>query len=111
MKDVIRDVLAEFPQVWTYWPVPTGYGRRTIDCLGCYRGRFFGIEAKAPSKKPTLNQTEELQDIDAAMGKTFVIDRTDSSVIGDLRAWLTELTETVPYDPHISRDRVRRRTL
>ena len=48
VKDAIRDVLAEYgEEMWTYWPVPSGYGRKTIDVLGCYRGSFFGIEAKA----------------------------------------------------------------
>ena len=27
-----------------------------MDFLGCYRGRFFAIETKAPGKKPTLRQ-------------------------------------------------------
>lgn len=28
------------------WPVQTGYGGATLDCLACINGRFVGIETK-----------------------------------------------------------------
>jgi hypothetical protein len=111
VKAAVRKLLDQYEGLWTHWPVPSGYGRRTIDCFGCYRGRFFGIETKAPGKKPTINQTDELQAIDAAMGQTFVIDRVDSPALEDLRQWLNFVGRMVPNDPLITPDSVARRTI
>lgn len=33
---------------YQYWPVPTGYGATTVDCLVCHKGRFAAIECKRP---------------------------------------------------------------
>lgn len=111
VKDAIRKLLAKYDGMYFYMPVPSGYGRTTIDFLGCYRGRFFAIEAKAPGKKPTLKQSDALQAIAAAMGKTFVVDNVSSPVLEDLRAWLDQLTETVPNAPDIPPDPVSRRPI
>ena len=97
--------------MYLFMPVPSGYGRTTLDFLGCYRRRFFAIETKAPGKKPTLRQAAELKLIDRAMGKTFVIDDVSSPVLDELRAWLDNLTENVADDPNITPDPVRRRTI
>jgi len=47
---VKRDIKAHLTGVencWFFMPVPMGYGPRGIpDFVGCYRGRFFAIEAK-----------------------------------------------------------------
>jgi hypothetical protein len=94
--------------MYTYWPVPSGFGRTTIDVIGCYRGRFFAIEVKADGKKPTLRQTQELTRMAMAMGETFVISGTSDPAIDDLINWLDELTETIGNDPHIPPDKVRR---
>ena len=37
--------------------VPNGYGEPTLDFHGCYRGRFFAIETKAPGKAMTARQS------------------------------------------------------
>ena len=42
--------------VYAFWPVQTGYGAATLDCIGCWQGRFFAIECKAPGKQMTLRQ-------------------------------------------------------
>jgi hypothetical protein len=109
VKAKLRKLLKNYPDAYAYWPVPTGFGKTTLDVLGCYRGRFFEIETKAPGKKPTLRQQFELESIGRAMGKTFVITGTDSPVFDELRQWLDELTATVPHDPHIPRDQTNRR--
>jgi hypothetical protein len=111
VKTKVRKILARYPSMYTYWPVPSGFGRTNIDVIGCYRRRFFGIEIKADGKKPTLKQTIELAAMARAMGKTFVITGLEDPAIDDLVRWLDQLTETVADDPDIPRDTVRRRPI
>src|SRR6187455_904676 len=111
VKGQVRSLLAEYQGIYTYWPVPSGYGKTNLDVLGCYRGRFFLIETKAAGKKPTLRQVEEIQAVDAAMGRTFVITGLNDPVLGELRAWLDQLTKDIPYAPTITPDPVNRRVI
>lgn len=110
-KAKVRAILSKYPSMYTYWPVPSGFGRTTIDVIGCYRGRFFGVEVKAEGKKPTLRQTQELTSMAQAMGKTFVVVGASDPTLDDLKRWLDELTETIHDDPHLPSDTVRRRAL
>jgi hypothetical protein len=110
-KRKLRKILAQYDGMYTYWPVPSGYGRTTVDCLGCYRGRFFMVETKGDGKKPTLRQTLELQTAEFAMGKTFVMVGPEDPTFDRLVEWLDNLTATVIYDPHITPDAVDRRPL
>lgn len=111
VKAKVRKLLQQYDGMYSYWPVPSGYGRTTIDIIGCYRGRFFAVETKAPGKKPTLRQTGELRDMERAMGRTFVIAGPNDIVLDELREWLDELTGTINDDPHLSPDQVRRRPI
>ena len=107
VKRKVRNLLAEYQDIYTYWPVPSGFGKTQLDVLGCYRGRFFSVETKAEGKKPTLRQTEELKNIAQAMGETFVIAGPDDPVFDQLRAWLDLLSGT-NNAPRIPQDQVRR---
>lgn len=110
VKERVRKLLSEYGQeLYSYWPVPTGFGRTTIDAIGCYRGQFFAIETKADGKKPTLRQTGELRSMEIAMARTFVIAGEQSPVFMELRLWLDMLRGTIAYDPHITPDQVNRR--
>lgn len=112
MKAQVRKALALYePYIWTYWPVPTGFGKSPLDVIGCYRGYFFTVETKAAGKKPTLRQAEEINGVGNAMGKSFVIIGEDSPVLEELRSWLNLLYLAVPNDPHLTQDQVRRRTI
>ena len=108
VKARVRLLLNKYEGMYSYWPVPSGYGKTTLDVLGCYRGRFFTVETKAPGKKPTLRQMEEIVGIEAAMGRAFIIAGEASPVLADLKTWLDNLTETIPHDPHFTSDPVRR---
>lgn len=110
-KKKLREILAQYDGMYSYWPVPSGYGRTTVDCLGCYRGMFFMVETKADGKKPTLRQTAELHDCERAMGKTFVMAGPSDPAFDDLIRWLDELSTRVPYDPHLTPDKVDRRRI
>ena len=49
------------------------------DIVGCYKGRFFAIETKAPGKKKNLskNQSLRIQEIADAHGVVIVADGVD----------------------------------
>lgn len=110
-KKVLRDLLARYPGMYSYWPVPSGFGKSTVDCVGCYRGRFFACETKAVGKKPTLRQQEELNAMQRAMAHTFVMSGPKDPEFDRLAAWLDYLTEWVGYDPHLTPDQVNRRAI
>jgi len=57
-----------------FYPVTGGYGKSGVpDIIGCYEGRFFGIECKAGKNKPTPLQEKNLSDIKANDGISLVI--------------------------------------
>lgn len=61
---------------WWYMPVQNGMGVTGIpDFILCVRGRFVGIECKAPGKENTVtaNQRRQLKDIEAAQGCVAVV--------------------------------------
>lgn len=88
IKKVISNYLKRIDGLFYNMPVPGGYGVSTLDYLGCYRGKFFAIEAKAPGKKPTDRQRIMMEDIEDAGGKCFVIDSEDLS---ELETWVEEV--------------------
>ena len=73
LKEQIKKHLATLG-AYFFMPVQTGYGKRTIDVLACLSGRFLGIEAKAPGKKPNGQQEACMQDIVEAGGVAFWCD-------------------------------------
>lgn len=40
-------------------PVMHGYGKRGVDFIGCFKGRFFAIETKRADRKPELTKIQE----------------------------------------------------
>lgn len=53
------------------------------DIIGCYNGRFFGIEVKREGKKPTRLQEMRMREIAEAGGLAFW--GTAVKVIGELK--------------------------
>lgn len=74
---------------YQFWPVQSGYGTYTLDCLACHKGAFFAIETKAPKAKATVMQQALAKVIELAGGKTFVIDGTN---LEELESWLSRPT-------------------
>ena len=93
VKAVVSALLKDAPDIYYFMPVQGGFGASTIDYLGCHKGRFFGIETKAPGEKPTVRQQLVLAFIKRAGGKTFLIDAASGASIDELRKWLN------PYTP------------
>jgi hypothetical protein len=94
VKVQVKGMLKEH-RAYQFWPVQTGMGKRTLDCLGTHRGRFFAIETKAPGAKLTPPQELIRQEIQLAGGTVFVIGETESetdpykySGLAELEAWL-----------------------
>ena len=67
-------------------PVPSGYGKPTLDYVCCYRGMYFAIEAKRPTKEPTTRQEGTIEDMRAAGARVFVVNDDDS--LDALAVWL-----------------------
>lgn len=72
-----RKIVAYFksvPGLW-YTPVPqNGYGKSGVpDYLVCYKGRFLGVEVKAPGKTATPWQKREIAAIVDAGGAAEVV--------------------------------------
>lgn len=67
-----------------FYPVTGGYGSSGVpDIVGCYHGRFFGIECKAGKNKPTTLQYRNLEQIQAAGGIALVINETNMHAVTD----------------------------
>lgn len=64
------------PSLWYLVHTATGYGPAGIpDIVGCYKGRFFSIECKAPLKKPKVwQQRMRDEEIIPAGGLALVAD-------------------------------------
>ena len=86
VKAKVKKILGDY-HIYSFWPVQTGYGTHTLDCLGCYKELFFAIETKAAGKKPTVRQYQVIDEILDAGGVVFVIDGTPGSYDG-LKTWL-----------------------
>lgn len=74
--------------LYYYMSVPSGYGKQTVDYLGCMLGRFFAIEAKRDGEGPTALQEKTLDEVTTAKGKTFVVN--DDASLAVLDQWLAE---------------------
>ncbi len=57
-----------------FFPATGGYGKSGVpDIVGCYKGKFFGIECKAGKNMPTALQEKNLREIGEAYGIACVI--------------------------------------
>ena len=86
VKQDIRNILT---QAGAYHAVihQSGFGVAGIpDILACYRGRFLGIEVKAPGRKGTALQLRQLELINGAGGLGLIADDPDK--VRELLTWL-----------------------
>ena len=68
-----------------FYPVTGGYGRSGVpDIVGCYKGKFFGIECKAGKNVPTDLQRINLEGIDKQGGIALVVNEKNMHSIQDL---------------------------
>ena len=72
-------------------PIGTGYGNSGVpDFLCCVNGEFLAIEAKAGKGVPTALQEKNMRGIEAAGGRTLVINE-DGIRLGVLEAVLRNM--------------------
>lgn len=89
VKRAINKVLDKYKSIYKFMPVPSGYGKSSLDYILCFHGRFIAVEAKAPGKKPTARQKQIIDQIRRADGVTLVIDSVEGAE--DLALRLSEL--------------------
>jgi hypothetical protein len=88
VKKTVSTLLKSVDGLFYTMPVPSGFGESTLDYIGCYRGKYFAVETKAPGKKPTDRQQAIISKMRAAGGAVFVIDGD----LTELKQWITEPT-------------------
>lgn len=81
IKDKVKKKLKLVPRRYSFWPVQTGMGAKTLDCLLCINGRFVAIETKAPGKDLTELQKVHRAEIEAAGGIVLKIDGDISMMV------------------------------
>ena len=79
-----------------FYPMTYGYGRSGVpDIVACYCGKFFGIECKSGSNKPTALQEKNLEDINKAGGFAMVVNEENvDSLMREMKA-MVELTHPI----------------
>jgi hypothetical protein len=93
-KLVKTKVVAQLKALGAYYfyPVTGGYGASGVpDVVGCYKGRFIGIECKANGNKPTALQQLNLDKIAAQGGIALVIDETN---VNELKGMIENVLES-----------------
>jgi hypothetical protein len=90
VKDMVKKVLEEFEgdlqpyivngneymvrALYSFWPVPSGFGASSLDCIVSYYGRAIYIEVKAANKKPTPRQELTIAQANQSGALVYVID-------------------------------------
>ena len=71
--------------VYYFYPVTGGYGKSGVpDIVGCYNGKFFGIECKAGKGKTTALQDMNLRQIAIAGGIAAVVNEENLHTVVDI---------------------------
>jgi Holliday junction resolvase len=86
-KKVKQKVAKQLKEMGAYffYPATGGYGRSGVpDIVGCYDGKFFGIECKAGNNRLTALQERELVLITKAAGLAVVVNEENVGEIGEL---------------------------
>ena len=76
-----------------FYPVTGGYGGSGVpDIIGCFRGKFFGIECKSGKNKPTALQLKNLDSIKAMGGTALVINEDNIEevrfMLQNINSWM-----------------------
>ena len=84
VKKVVTKQLKQLGAYY-FFPMTGGYGKSGVpDIVGCYEGKFFGIECKAGTNKPTVLQEKNLRDIENVGGLSLVINEDNMADVLDI---------------------------
>ena len=89
VKQRVKEILDEAGAYYDM-PVPSGYGKPTLDFIGCYKGYYFAIETKAPGNMPTIRQEQTMTQMQKAGAKVFLIDG-ESYDYSQLQIWFAKV--------------------
>lgn len=89
VKKIVKQILDGYaPWVYYRMPVTNGMGVPGLDFYGSCCGLHFEIETKAKGDDLTPRQKITTGEVEASMGKVFVIRSTDPVEFAYLRLWL-----------------------
>jgi hypothetical protein len=72
-------------EAYYFYPVTGGYGVSGVpDIVGCYHGKFFAIECKAKSNKPTTLQERNMTKIRENGGVAIVVNEENLNAVQEL---------------------------
>ena len=81
VKKKVAELLKQY-DAYYFFPAMGAFGRAGIpDIVGCYRGRFFAVECKAGKGKTTAIQEAEIEKIQRAKGRAFVINEDNMDLL------------------------------
>ena len=77
VKQIVQAILKGTPKCWWFMPPANGFGRSGIpDFVGHVNGHFFAVETKFGKGTTTANQQREIESIDKANGKVWIVRET-----------------------------------
>jgi len=79
IKQKVKD-LCKKHGAYYHMPVQNGMGTPTLDFTICAKGKFIGVETKAPGKKATPRQLLTMRDMEKAGGVALLVDGGDSLI-------------------------------
>lgn len=77
---IIKRLVKERPGFWAVIHGSAMQMSGLPDIVGCYRGRFVGLEVKVPGEKPDPIQSHRLESIIRAGGIAGVIESPDDAL-------------------------------
>jgi hypothetical protein len=77
VKDIVKKYLKQ-KEIYYIMPLTGGYGSSGApDIVVCHKGKFYGLEIKSGTNKPTALQLDNLQRIEDNGGYAVVINETN----------------------------------
>lgn len=77
VKKIVKAVLKDTPKCWWFMPPANGFGRSGVpDFVGHVNGNFFAVETKFGKGTTTANQDREIEAIDKAGAKVWIVRET-----------------------------------
>ena len=90
VKKLCTDLLKKYKAHY-FMPVSNGMGRAGVsDIIGCFQGKYFVIEVKSATGKPTPLQLKFIQEVKDADGKAFIVNGAEA--LKEVEGWLKEVT-------------------